>query len=255
MKEKTRNLFFKFWYWYLSTIDKNAEVVFMNFGFSNNNEKIHLKEEDKKNRYSVQLYNLIATGVDIEGKNILEVGCGRGGGISYLNRYFSPNSVKGVDLNKKAIKFCKKHYPEKSNTFSQANAQSLPFSENSFDVVINIESSHRYPQPELFFTEAYRVLRPGGYFLFADFRDDIEVDRLDSQLKKTKFHLEKKQDITSNVVEALILVTPEREVLIRKLLPGVLQSLGRTFSATTGSSTFNKFLTRKLVYMNYIFRK
>ncbi len=35
MKEKIRNVFYMIWYWYISTIDKNAEVVFMNFGFSN----------------------------------------------------------------------------------------------------------------------------------------------------------------------------------------------------------------------------
>ncbi|RLD80189.1 MAG: class I SAM-dependent methyltransferase [Bacteroidetes bacterium] len=255
MKEKARNLFYKIWYWYISTIDKDAEVVFMNFGFSNNNEKMELKKEDEKNRYSAQLYNLIATGVDIEGKNILEVGCGRGGGISFLNRYFLPNSVTGVDLNKKAIKFCKKHYPEKSNTFLQANAQSLPFSDNSYDVVINIESSHRYPQPELFFSEVFRVLNPGGYFLFADFRNDKEIDRLESQLKNTKFQVEKKQDITSHVVEALKLVTPDREILINKILPGFLQSLGKTFAATEGSSTYNKFTKREFEYVFYVLMK
>ena len=117
MKEKMRNIFYKIWYWYISTIDKNAEIIFMNFGYSNNAEKIKLEEADEKNRYSAQLYNLIATGVDIEGKNILEIGCGRGGGLSYINRYLSPKSVTGVDLNKKAIIFCKKHYPEKSIPF------------------------------------------------------------------------------------------------------------------------------------------
>ena len=255
MKEKIRNVFYKIWYWYINTIDKNAEVVFMNFGFSNNDEKIELEDDDEKNRYSAQLYNLIATAVDIKGKNILEVGCGRGGGLSYINRYLSPSSVTGVDLNRKAIKFCEKHYPEDNNTFLQANAQSLPFSDNSYDVVINIESSHRYPQPELFFTEVFRVLNPGGYFLFADFRDDIEVNRLEFQLKNSKFQLEKEQDITSNVVEALKLATPDREILIKKLLPGFLQSLGKTFTATVGSPTYNKFLTRKLVYMHYVFKK
>lgn len=255
MKEKIRNAFYKVWYWYLNTIDNNAEVIFMNFGFSSNDEKIELEENDEKNRYSAQLYNLVATSINIKGKNILEVGCGRGGGLSYINRYLSPNSVTGVDLNRKAIKFCKKHYPENNNTFLQANAQNLPFSDNSYDVVINIESSHRYPQPELFFAEVLRVLKPGGYFLFADFRDDIEVNRLDSQLKNSKFQLEKRQDITSNVVEALKLATPGREILIKEILPVFLQSLGKNFAATEGSQTFKKFLIRKLVYLHYIFKK
>lgn len=255
MKEKLRSIFYKIWYWYISTIDKNAEVIFMNFGYSNNDEKIELEEEDEKNRYSAQLYNFIATGVDIEGKNILEIGCGRGGGLSYINRYLSPKSVTGIDLNKKAIKFCKNHYREKNNTFLQANAQSLPLFTNYYDVVINIESSHRYTQPELFFNEVFRVLKPAGHFLFADFRDDKELEELKLQLKNSKFQLEKRQDITSNVVEALKLITHDREILIKKLLPRFLQSLGKNFSATVGTTTYNKFLTRKFVYLHYILKK
>ena len=105
MKEKLKNAFFRIWYWYISTIDKNAEVIFMNYGYLKDNHKIKLDESDEKNRYSAQLYNLVATGADIKGKDILEVGCGRGGGLSYINRYLSPRSVTGVDLNKKAIEF------------------------------------------------------------------------------------------------------------------------------------------------------
>ncbi len=108
MKEKLRNVFFKVWYWYISTVDKNAEVIFMNYGYSKNNHNIDLEKDDEKNRYSAQLYNLVATGVDIKEKDILEVGCGRGGGLSYIHRYLLPNSSTGVDLDKKAIEFCKK---------------------------------------------------------------------------------------------------------------------------------------------------
>ena len=108
MKEKVKNIFFKIWYWYISTIDKNAEVIFMNYGYSKNNQKVELKKEDENNRYSIQLYNHTIAGIDIKEKNILEVGCGRGGGLSYINRYLSPNNVTGIDLNKKAVDFCKK---------------------------------------------------------------------------------------------------------------------------------------------------
>jgi spermidine synthase len=110
MKEKLKNVFYRIWYWYISTVDKNAEVIFMNFGYSKDNHKIKLDENDEKNRYSAQLYNLVATGINIKGKDILEVGCGRGGGLSYINRYLSPHSATGVDLNKKAIEFCKTYY-------------------------------------------------------------------------------------------------------------------------------------------------
>jgi len=255
MKEKLRSLFFKIWYWYISTIDKNADVIFMNYGYSCINQKLILEPDDEKNRYSVQLYHHTATSTDIIEKDLLEVGCGRGGGLSYINRNLFPKSVIGVDLNKKAVQFCNTYYKETNNAFFQANAQKLPFEDNSFDVVLNIESSHRYPEPDLFFKEVHRVLKPGGTFLFADFRFDFEIDELNKQLNNTKMQIEQKQDITSNVVEALKLASPEREKIVKKLAPRFLHNLGRNFAATIGSPTYNKFFNRKYLYVFYTIKK
>ena len=255
MKEKLKNFLYRIWYWYISTIDKEAEVIFMNFGYSKDKHRIELDKIDEKNRYSAQLYHLVATGVDIKGKDILEVGCGRGGGLSYINRYLTPGSATGVDLNKKAIEFCKIYYSNENIKFSQANAQNLDFQDNTFDVVINIESSHRYSQMDMFLQEAYRVLKPGGFFLFADFRNKMELDELNTQLNQSDFHLVKEEIITHNVVEALKLATPERLELIKKLIPKFLQYLGKNFAATEGTMTYNKFVTREFEYMFNVMKK
>jgi ubiquinone/menaquinone biosynthesis C-methylase UbiE len=255
MKEKLKNVFYRIWYWYLSTIDKNAEVIFMNYGYSKNNEKIKLYENDEKNRYSAQLYNLVATGIDIKGKDILEVGCGRGGGLSYINRYLLPKSATGVDLNKKAIEFCKTYYSNKRIKFLQANAQSLNFQDNVFDVVINIESSHRYSQMDIFLDEVYRVLKLGGFFLFADFRHESEIEKLNKQFENSNLKLVKDEIITANIIEALKLSTNERENLIHKIVPKFLHSVGRKFAATEVSTTYNKFSTREYEYFFYILMK
>lgn len=257
MKEKLKNLFFKIWYWYISTVDKNAEVIFMNYGYSKDEEKLELSKKDEKNRYSIQLYHNAVKGADITGKEILEVGCGRGGGLSYINRYLLPKKISGIDLNKKAIKFCKKHYDSKNSFFAQANAQKLPFEDNAFDIVLNVESSHRYPKQEQFFNEVYRVLKPGGYFLFTDFRTQNETNqvKLELDLKNSKLKVEMKEDITANVVEALQLASPDRVKLVEKLIPRFLHDLGKNFAATIGSPTYNKFNTREFVYFNYILKK
>jgi ubiquinone/menaquinone biosynthesis C-methylase UbiE len=255
MKEKLKNVFFRIWYWYVSTVDKNAEVIFMNYGYSQDNHKIKLDESDEKNRYSAQLYNLVATGTDIEGKDILEVGCGRGGGLSYIYRYLLPSSATGVDLNKKAIEFCKKYYTREDIKFLQSNAQNLNFPDKAFDVVINVESSHRYSKMDVFLDEVYRVLKPDGVFLFADFRQKNEFEQLDYQFKNSKFvHLMNKT-ITANVLEALKLSTSERENLIHKIVPKFLHGLGKKFAATEGTPTYNKFLTGEFEYVFYVLMK
>lgn len=227
----------------------------MNYGYSKDEHKIELKESDEKNRYSIQLYHLVATSIDIEGKKILEVGCGHGGGLSYITRYFSTDLVIGVDLNKKAINFCNTNYPFEKMQFLQADSQKLGFPKDSFDVVINVESSHRYTQIGIFLNEVYRVLKPGGFFLFTDFGNKNEVEKLNTLFGMSNFEMVRSEDITNNVVEALKLATPGREELIKRLLPRVLYTLGRNFAATEGSDTYNFFLTKHYEYFFYVLKK
>lgn len=206
MKEKLKNIFFKFWYWYVSAIDKNAENIFMNYGYSKDNQN-------------------------------------------------------GIGLNKKAIKFCNKKYSSENIKFFRADAQKLNFEDNAFDVVINIEPPHRYSKVDLFLSEVYRVLKPGGvllfllFLLFADFGNQYDLRKLNRQFKNMCFKRLNNRVITKNVVEALKLSTPNREELVRKLLPKFLQNLGRNFAATEGTITYNKFLTSEFEYVFYVLLK
>ena len=53
--------------------------------------------------------------------------------------------------------------------FVQGDSEALPFPNGSFDVVINVESSHTYPHFDRFAAEVWRVLRTNGTFLITDF--------------------------------------------------------------------------------------
>jgi ubiquinone/menaquinone biosynthesis C-methylase UbiE len=255
MKGFLKEIFLKIGYWYMSAVDTNAEVIFMNYGYSANNYTLKLNHEDEKNRYSIQLYNYVASAIDVKGKDILEVGCGRGGGISYINRAFSPKSATGLDLNKKAISFCNTYYTNEAITFLQGDAQKLPFQDITFDVVVNIESSHRYPQMNRFLREVNRVLKPGGYFLFADFRTKKKLAILNQQLIDSNLKVVKEIIITEHVLEALKFSSNARENLIIKLTPRILHNAGRKFAATEGTPTYNKFVNHKIEYLFYILKK
>jgi ubiquinone/menaquinone biosynthesis C-methylase UbiE len=255
MSKKITSAFFRVLYWYISKVDKNADITFMNYGYSNNGHEIHLEEKDKKNKYSAQLYNLVASDIELKGKNILEVGCGRGGGLSYIKRYLSPNKVTGVDLDKTAIKFCKKHYEDDGITFLQGNAELLEFENNSFDALLNVESSHRYSAMDKFLNEVHRVLKPEGHFLFADFRHKVELENLHKQLKNSNFKLLSYNKITSNVLEALNLSTSEREKLIPRVFPKFMHRIGKKFAATVGTPTYNKFASNEFEYFYFVLAK
>ena len=51
----------------------------MNYGYAGG-EDIHLEEENSAERYALQMYNKLVSKADVEGKKVLEIGCGRGGG-------------------------------------------------------------------------------------------------------------------------------------------------------------------------------
>lgn len=255
MKKTIIESFFKIWYWYISTKDKDGDITFMNYGHSDGNHLLPLPKHQEKDRYSIQLYHHLASKINLHDKNLLEVGCGRAGGLTYVKENLLPGKVTGIDLNSKAITFCKTFHCQKNAEYFQADAQSLPFSDHSFDIVMNVESSHRYPRPDLFFHEVNRVLKPGGYFLFTDFRLHDKVEALEAQFREAQLITEEKKDITENVLEALTLATPEREKLIKKIAPVFLHGLAKQFAATTGTPTFNKFLNRDFLYLTYVLRK
>ncbi len=211
MINNVKDALFRAWYWYISTKDKKGEITFMNYGMAGRTPALDLLPDQEKDRYSMQMYHHVANKIDLSGKSMLEVGCGRGGGLNYIKNQLNPRSVTGLDLNQKAINFCQNFHCQKNATYLQGNAQKLPFETDSFDVVINVESSHRYPEPQKFFHEVYRVLKPGGYFLFTDFRTGDEVLNMESQLKTSRLELLEKEDISQDVLKALDLSESERK--------------------------------------------
>lgn len=104
-----------------------------------------LSESDEPNRYCIQLYHQTASQVDLTGKEVLEVSCGAGGGASYIARNLGPASYTGLDLNPASIDLCRAKHRLPGLQFVQGDAQNLPFPDESFDAVVNVEASHQYP--------------------------------------------------------------------------------------------------------------
>ena len=57
---------------------------------------------------------------------------------------------------------------DEKTKFVQGSATDLPFDDESFDVVWTQHVQMNVPDKEKFYSEAYRVLKPGGYFLYYD---------------------------------------------------------------------------------------
>ena len=234
------------WYKIVNRADVNGELHFMNYGFHREHEIPDLDSVDEPERYPLQLYHHTVSAADLAGKDVLEVGCGRGGGVSYIERYLHPKSTTAVDLNPYAVEFCSSGGT--STKFMVMNAEELLFPDCSFDAVVNVESSHRYDNPVRFFKEVFRVLRPEGVFLFSDFRPTVEVPLLDSQLELVGFEELQKEIINDEVLAALDRDKERRADLVARYLPRIFRRAGMQFSGNPGSTIYRELEERIQTY-------
>ncbi|MBN1981854.1 MAG: class I SAM-dependent methyltransferase [Chitinivibrionales bacterium] len=244
------------WYNFILSGNRETDLLFMNYGYSGiepNDSPLSLQPDEEQYRYRIQLYHHVAQAADMTGKEVLEVGCGCGGGAAYIATHFGPAIMKGLDYSQNAIESCRKLHAAVPNlTFVHGDAESLPFEDGSFDIVVNVESSHTYRNPERFFSEVDRVLRPQGYFSFADFRDRREVPKLRQQLRDARFLILREENITRNVVKALELDSDRKMGLIQQ---GVFKKAFQTFSGTKGSVTYKTFDSGETEYLFFVLQK
>lgn len=70
------------------------------------------------------------------------------------------------DLTPALVEAARAHYGERVK-LSVFDAQKLPFGDASFDLLLLYEAFYYLPEPEMFLSEARRVLRPGGELLLS----------------------------------------------------------------------------------------
>jgi ubiquinone/menaquinone biosynthesis C-methylase UbiE len=230
--------------------------LFLNYAYEEDPPLgVPLQPEDEPNRACIQLYHHVATQVALRGKNALEVSCGHGGGASYLTRTLGPQRYTALDLNPAGIRFCRQRHQVDGLMFEQGDAENLPFEGNTFDAVINVEASHCYPLLPRFLAEVARVLRPGGHFLYADFRFADRIAEWEKALTLAPLQIQRTRNINAEVLRGMSRNSNRSQDLIVRHLPGFLHRLGRDFAGIKGSRIYNALKSGDLSYRSYCLMK
>ena len=184
------------------------ELLFLNYGFWQPGlDDSWMVPADARYRRHLNLVRHVLAGTDLRGKSVLEIGCGRGGNCYYLARYSEAARIVGIDVCATNLVLARQNSRLKRVEFVAGDAHRLPFAGSSFDVVLNVESSHCYPHFDRLLTEAARVLRNNGLFCLADLWN-VDVMELDwhareQALKKCSLQIVAEENISEQVFQAM----------------------------------------------------
>ena len=114
----------------------------------------------------------IVEGIDLRGKEVLDIGVGIGGPACLLVTNHGAGKVTGIDVEEPVLN-------EAQATVSSQKLQNqidlqivtpgpLPFDDATFDIVFSKDSIIHIPHKQSLFSEVYRVLKPGGWVVMSD---------------------------------------------------------------------------------------
>ena len=222
----------KYWYPFVTRRWDQDDVVFLNWGYEEDPPLgLPLAPEDEKNRWGIQLYHRTATQTDLTGKKVLEPSCGHGGGGAYVDEDAAPGLLHRAGLQPRRRRL--RQAPVSSYRgwisctatprtcrFPTSRSTRCSTSRPRTPTRTSTASSLRWS----------RVLRPGGHFLYADFRGFLEYDEWDAALAALPMRMESKREINPEVLRGLDNNSGRYLELVGSRLPVFLQPFGKLFA-------------------------
>ena len=117
-------------------------------------------------RIHKKVNNLIG---DVNGKSVLDVGCGTGEFIAKISDENPEAKITGIDLSEEMLAIARiKNKGRRNIELLIGDSGKLPFDDERFDYVISTVSLHHWPNQKKSVREIYHVLKPRGKVLIAD---------------------------------------------------------------------------------------
>jgi ubiquinone/menaquinone biosynthesis C-methylase UbiE len=148
---------------------KLANVLYHDWEAQTYDQKWSISFDERCIDYARGRFELIAGRVDRPYSNALELGCGTGFFALNLKQAGVLDRVSVTDISPGMVAAARDNALRLGFEIDGrvADAESIPYPDNSFDVVVGHAILHHIPDVELALREVLRVLKPGGRFVFA----------------------------------------------------------------------------------------
>ena len=231
----------------------------------------HFYELVEAHRYTKEWHIPIAADfAAARGLKVLEVGCGLGtDGAQFVE---AGAHYTGVDLTEAAVELARKRFElfNLPGTYQTADAENLPFPDDSFDLVYSHGVLHHTPDTAKAIGEVHRVLRPGGRAMVMlyhsgsyNYRVNISVlRRAGARLLKSESGIKLAHRLTGEPMESLrehaALLKTEKESYLQPAeflnqnTDGAGNPLARVYSRGQARELFKDFsqVTLKTYFLN-----
>ncbi len=163
---------------------------------------------------------VIARLLDLQIPNlrILDVGCGTGALLEKIRHAFPDAPLHGIDISPNMLAIARSRNLCET-TFTEGDAENLPYDNRSFDIIICCSSFHHYPNPEKALAEFRRVVRPGGSLMICDM-DLPDLARIFAN--HILFRLQQKGDVhvyTHQEIKLLLRSQGWKQCRVEKITP------------------------------------
>jgi len=105
---------------------------------------------------------------------LLDVGCGTG-----ISTYFFQDNCKVIGIDP-----CKELISKGKGDLIQASAESIPFSDHYFDIIISVTAIHNFKDIKKSLQEIKRVLKPNGQLVISILKRSSSLTDISILIKK-----------------------------------------------------------------------
>ena len=144
--------------------------------------------EFKDEQHCAMMYHFVAethvADLGLHPREVLDVGCGQGGGLFYLSSLFPDAQFTGTDRNGTVVRLARRNNAQRTNVnVTRGSGSELRFPPKSFDLVLSVGAPTYFPLSK-YISEAARIVTPGGIISFSAGYRQHEHELVEAEVKQ-----------------------------------------------------------------------